>query len=252
MPPYKVNVAAVADRMNILIYGNPGAGKTHFIGTAQDHPDLSPVLVLNIEGGLITLASRNDIDAEDIHSIAELEEIFWKIANKDPEYKKYKTIAIDSVTELQSLCLLELVNSNIKKKGLQKTRTQDDVYLEDYGKSTNMLKRIFRMFRDCPINVIMTALPKTEQAPNGVGTSIVMPSLTSKLGESLMGYVDFVWYAFKEDDKEQGTIHKILTQDHAGYRAKTRGVKFAPALGLVYDNPNFPDLYELFLKSEGV
>ena len=73
--------------MNILIYGEAGAGKTHLAGTAQDVPEMQNVHFFNVDGGLMTLASRGDISATDIRRLDDLEREFFKIANGDDEYK---------------------------------------------------------------------------------------------------------------------------------------------------------------------
>ena len=256
MPPYRVNAKNQAT-MNIIIYGAQGVGKTVLGGSAQDHPDLAPVLFVNIEGGLKSIAARGDIDAEDVGSTAELEELFWKLANKDPEYAKYRTVVIDSVTELQTLNLEEIVAKAVASKtGKNANRTTaDEVWMDDYGKSTVQLKRLLRWFKDLPINVIITALPK-KVYPKGKKDedkepSEILPSLTSKLGDSLMGYVDYVWYMFSEERENDEVIRYILTRDKGVYRAKTRGMNFSEAMGPVVTNPNMKDLYDLFLKSEG-
>ena len=63
--PYKVTPEKVVGRMKILIYGPQGVGKTYLAATAQDHPAMRDVLFLNVEGGLMTIAHRGDIMAED-------------------------------------------------------------------------------------------------------------------------------------------------------------------------------------------
>ena len=114
--PYKVTPEKVVGRMKILVYGPQGAGKTYLAATAQDHPAMRDVLFLSIEGGLMTVAHRGDIMAEDIASTKALEDIFWKIANKDPEYARFKTLVIDSGTELQTMNLEEVVRHAIEKE----------------------------------------------------------------------------------------------------------------------------------------
>lgn len=252
MPPVIATPETEGSHIKVLIYGNPGIGKTVFAATAQDHPALADVLFLNIEGGLISVAGRRDIAYETIQSVQQLEEIFWCLAGNDPQYEPYRTIVIDSATELQSLQLDHLVRDAAKK---DTKRDIDAVQLQDYGKSTKSLRRIFRNFRDLDRHVIWTGLPKTKyknKKDEETGEPAeVRPSVTDKLGTSLMGFVDYVWYYFMDKDDEGNDVRRILTSDFGAYKAKTRGMQFSQALGQVYDNPTMPDLYNLYLESEG-
>ena len=99
---YLITPEIFTDKMNILIYGDPGAGKTYLAGTAQDVPNMADVHVFNVDGGIMTLASRGDIRATDIHSVDDLEQELFKIANKDPKYANPTTETIDNKTELKT------------------------------------------------------------------------------------------------------------------------------------------------------
>ena len=96
---YLITPAMFTSKMNILIYGDPGSGQTHLAGTAQDVPDMADVHVFNIDGGIMTLAPRGDIHATDIHSIDDLEQELFKIANHDSKYATTKTVIIDNISE---------------------------------------------------------------------------------------------------------------------------------------------------------
>lgn len=258
---YLVTPAAVSVGMNILVYGDPGVGKTVFAGSAQDHAKMKNVLFLNVEGGLISVAGRGDIRALDVEGVIaakeptgnSLEEIFWRLASgDDPDFKGIRTVVIDSVTELQTVNLEEIVAKEMKKNP-SKRDDRDFLQQQDYGKSTVQLKRLFRSFRDLPLNVIWTALPKASYPPGAgenASPSIVTPSLTNKLASSLMGYVDFVWYMYTGEDEDGEVTRHLLTQTRGVYQAKTRGVKFADALGVKVDEPDMAELYDLYLKSE--
>lgn len=262
LKPYKVT--PTDPTLNILVFADPGVGKTQFAATAQDHEKTSDVLFANVEGGMITVASRGDITAVDLGKdedgtpngrvVEDLEDVIWAIMEKREGYETIRTVVVDSGSDLQAMDLENIVSAamkNPKQKG--KRSDQDEIWQEDYGKSTARLRRVFRLLRDAPVNVIVTALVKKSYPPGAanakheVAPNEIAPQFTAKLCESVMGYMDFVWYLYI--DKKTGD-RKLLTQAHGPVRAKTRGDKFAKAIGGTVENPSIPNLYDTFIAAE--
>lgn len=252
LAPYRVKIDQPT--LNVLLYGPPGVGKTTVAASVQDHPSMSPVLFASFESGLLSIASRNDIDAVDIVSVIQMDELFWLLRNKTPPYDKYKTIVIDSGSEMQTLALEEARRSEMQKDakaGKKTDSTIDDLELRTYGKAGAQIARLMRWYRDLPINLIVTALPKSTFSQGAdQRTSIpseVAPQFTNKVGVSIMGYMDMVWYLGREEGTEK---RYIVTRNRKPIIAKTRGFNFANALGEIYSNPWLPTIYELLLSSE--
>lgn len=258
---YLITPDIFTDKMNILIYGDPGSGKTHLAGTAQDVPEMADVHVFNIDGGIMTLASRGDIHATDIHTADDLEHELFRIVNKDPKYAKTKTVVIDNITELQTLVLEGITTkefANRRKK--DKNYSIDEVYLEDYGVSGKRLARILRGFRDLPMHVLFLAHKKDKMRKGTNTLEESKPNLTDKLCTAVMGYMDAVWYLYTADEQvgseEQGywteTHRYLLTQPMNNYAAKTRGADFARQLGVVVKDPTFPMIWEAYTKTYAI
>lgn len=256
---YLITPEIFTNKMNILIYGEPGSGKTHLAGTAQDVLTMADVHVFNIDGGIMTLASRGDIHATDIHSVDELEQEFHRIINGDPKYANTKTVVIDNITELQTLTLEGITSAeyaNRKKK--DRNYSVDDVYLEDYGVAGKRLARVLRGFRDLPMHVIYIAHKKDKMRKGTNTLEESKPNMTDKLCTAIMGYMDFVWYLYTADEQmgneEQGywteTHRYLLTQPINNYAAKTRGAEFAQRIGSVIKDPNMVEIMSEYMNEE--
>lgn len=251
-------VAPEAPRIRALLYSEPGAGKTTLAAQAQDHQEMSPVLFANVEGGLLSIAHRKDIHAVDIRNTDELYRLYRQIKNKDGMFADISTLVIDSMTELQTQNLDEIV-STAMESGKAKDRNResyDEIWQEDYGVSTVQLARLIRWFRGLDINLILTAHAKFVYPPSGNSRKAaelqqaepvaVLPMLTQKLCKTVMGIVDYVWYLQYDPETDK---RYMLTRPDGIYQAKTRGPKFQKLLGNIVENPTMPEVYDLLVKS---
>ncbi len=252
-----------------LLVGFPGVGKTSTFATAADCEEMSPVLALDFEGGLLSVSHRKDIWEERIRTIAELEALFWNLANRDKSLELDgvfpKTVIPDSGSALADLCLEEIARAAFQAyrqtpDKLAARADQDDVQLKDYGKSTRRMTRIFRWFRDVPdVNVLMTALPsliypsppsnddKSKRAfEDNVKRGLIKPMeikplFTNKLCTNVLGYQDFAWFLNQsevavEGQTEKKQQRKLITRPWGALRyIKTRGAKVEAILNGVLD-----------------
>ena len=225
---YLITTEMFTGRIKALIYGDPGSGKTWLAGTAQDHPGLRNVHFFNVDGGMYTLAERGDISATDVRSLDHLEAELFRITSGDEKYKGVRTFVIDNITELQTLNLEDIVREELRKKTRrEKDATIDDVYQDDYGKSTKQMARILRGFRYLLQRFYMpTARTNSKQFGRYEESGRSRKALHRRCG-----YMDFVWYLtpWRQLRRRAGRTANITYRfpDPAanGFTCKTRGSK---------------------------
>lgn len=262
-------VSARNRRFKLMGFGEPGTSKTTWMCGAQDHPEMSPVLVIDSDDGLLSVAARGDIEAEECKSVTDFETILGRIAANDPVFSKFKTIIVDSGSDLLDKGLREEAAlgyaraesaEGFRGKKPAKRNSQDELHQKDYGTVTTRMKRLFDVARGLPKHVLISSLVTThypvigqDQYGNdklGPDPDSIHPAFTAKLGSNLRGLMDFVWY-FYRDTKEDGTVEfKRLTQEHGAYKCKTRGANFPAALGKV-SGLSLPEVYDLLIRTEG-
>lgn len=241
----------------IMVYSDPGAGKTHLIGTAQDVPEMADVLVVDIDGGSTTLKSRGDIAGTEARSTKTVEEVIGLFAHRDPSIAHIKTLVLDGGSELQKRDLADIA---LREATVNSKRDQDSNQIQDYKLSKSRLLRLFRAARDIPdINIIITCWalkdfpkkPGTNQADTDAQPTQIQPDLGRAVRDTLMGYLDDVWYLYF--DPASGNRY-LVTADYGSITAKTRDAAVAAKLTStingkvvpILTNPTFTDIYECY------
>lgn len=230
------------DWLNFLIYGEPGAGKTHLLGTADDDERTRPVLVFDVEGGTATIRKRQNVDIKRVRTMKELEQAYndlyhsIKRDENGKEYLYYKTVAIDSLSELTDVDMRYIMK---EAYGRNPDKVDVDVPSQrEWGKARAHMRTIVRVFRDLPANVIFTSQVATLQDE---GQPVkYFPGFAGKLRTELPGFCDVVGYLYPEN--EQGEIQRYLqVQGTRRVVAKDR----TSALGNVMKNATIPEMFSL-------
>jgi hypothetical protein len=252
-------VKATRPRLKMMVYADAGVGKTSLAATAQDHEAMKNVVFADIEKGTLSIAHRGDILRRPIQATSDLEALAWAIARG--ELPDIHTVVVDNITELQTINLQEIVQKAIaggRNMVQNRQRTIDDVWQEDYLRSTLQLGRLIRFLRDLPINLIINAQLKRVYPKVPEGTDLtkiepiaVVPSLSAKLMGAVMSYCDFVWCLEQETDEDDPNYGKrfAITVSKDIYKCKTRGPRFLKAVGEVIENPTLPEIYDTFIRT---
>lgn len=230
---------AIVPYLNLLIYGEPGAGKTYLAATAQDSEDTKPILFIDVEGGTVTIRKRPDVDVIRVRSMQQVQDTHNKLYADTESY--YKTIIIDSLTELQKLDLRTVMEEEFRRNP---EKTDVDVASQrGWGKSGERMRKIIRAYRDLPCNLICTSLLGSEVDEVNGGTNYY-PAFPGKLRGEVPGYFDVVGYLRTEDVREGNqtiVVRKLQVAKTRRVVAKDR----TSALGDVVDNPSIPLMWEM-------
>lgn len=218
--------------LNFLVYGPAGVGKTFLLGTAQDHPETRPMLIIDVEGGVTTLRKRDDVDVIPARSIKDIVKIHKELHDR-PGY--YKTVGMDSLTELQKLDMQDIMREVVNARP---DLNPDVPSQREWGISANHIRKIVRAFRDLQCNTIMTALVAEQRDSSNVLT--YEPSLPGKLRQEVPGFFDVVGY-YASDHEDGEIVRKLQVVGTRRVVAKDR----TDALGDLVKNPTVPMLWDL-------
>lgn len=204
---------------NMLVYGESGSGKTTLAGSADSIPEMRKVLIVDIEGGTLSLKARfPDIDTVRVKSWDDMKRVYDELYKGEHDYR---TIVIDSLTEAQKMSMDEVMKKLIERVG-DDNRDADVPGIREWNINIEQTRKFVRLFRDLPYNTVFTALPKADRNVR-TGHTRTKPYLSGKVADEVAGFLDIVVYLYtKEVDSEQkrmllcGATQDIVAKDRTG------------------------------------
>jgi hypothetical protein len=236
--------------LKMLAYGDFGVGKTTFGASARLVKVMQDVLLCDIESGDESLADLDDIDRIQINGFKVLSRVYeflrmhCKYRDENnvtalrkmearfkgiPEEeiitpKKYRTVIVDSLSEVQKYCMYMLLGIQVGETRLDDIPNTPE--FKEWGQSSEMIRLLVRSFRDLPMNVIFICSEQLIEDERKVIHK--RPNLPGKLGNEVQGFLDCVGYmvVFEKPADEEGAPptmrRRLYVQPGRTFQAKNR------------------------------
>lgn len=178
------------ERFNILIYAEPGAGKTSTLQYLT-----GKTLVLDIDGTSRVLSGMSNIDVAEINPENVSKDMldFYTLAKS--KIKEYDNIVLDNLSHYQKLWLME--------KGRNTKSGQPE--LQHYGIFDTHLIDLISTFNSLEANVVYTAWEGTRQIQleSGQLYNQFLPDIRDKVVNHIMGIVPVVARLVRNPETKQ-------------------------------------------------
>ncbi len=236
----------LAPRLLMLIYGEPGVGKTTLCGSVLDVPDMCPVLWCELDGGIKTLRNKllknsKNITVLSVKGHDDLQMMEKVLMGETP----FKTVVIDSLTELYWL-MMRLHFGATNRSGVYPEGT-------DYRLLSTKMIDLLRNVRDKG-NTSVLATADTSVVENRISGDLYWGiSLPGQLTRQVPKFFDILGYLsvdlqVRSDGNVRRTRRKLQVQPFGNVHAKTR-VSWTK-YGAVIDDPTMPKIYDDYQSTD--
>ena len=159
-----VTLADDAPSINMLVYGDSGAGKTVLAGSDRKVLFLAP----EDSGTLSALRMGSKADKWPIRKWEDLIEVYEYCFDMEASGNKlpYDWLAIDSITEMQYMARQYILQRTAQDK-INKGQDTEVPQIQDWQREYIILEKMVRAFNDLKVNVIYTALSRKETDADG-------------------------------------------------------------------------------------
>lgn len=229
--------------LNIFLFGESGVGKTVFLGSVSEITEMSPALILDIEGGTLSLSDFfPNVDVVRISTWRELVRVYEALESGSTEYK---TVGIDSLSEAQKLSMEYIMTAAVKE---DRDIDRDVPQMRHWGKNLEQTRRLVRGFRDLPMHCIFTSLASIDK--DNRGRTTYRPMLTGKLAGEIPGFVDIVMYMYIKEHGDQ-LKRLLVTRKTDAILAKDRSNKLPPIVELDDGTPGMKAIFDYIYNGKG-
>lgn len=223
---------------NFLIYGDSGTGKTTLAGSADEVPEMRPVLFIDIEGGTESLRhSYPQVETVRVITWKDMQRVYEALYEGD---HGYRTVVLDSLTEIQKFDMYNIMQDVAQKRP---DLDPDVPSMREWGKNLEHIRKMVRGFRDLEMHTIFTALVK-EDKNQRTGIITMKPSLSGKMADEVAAFLDVVGYYYVKqigDGSEAEFKRLLLTQKTDAQVAKDRSGK----LPMVVESPTMKQIHQI-------
>lgn len=167
--------------ISILIYADPGVGKTTLAGTLPP----GETFIVNTEAGVGPLIGTGHVVFKmDSENVKDIQNLYAYLRTED---HPFKYVVLDNISELEQLFILSLTRG----------RTKDLPEIREYGDAAFKMRENLHLFRDLTergITVIFNAweMPLKIRENDGVLVTKLFPKLGVKIAPEVCGKVNIV------------------------------------------------------------
>jgi hypothetical protein len=142
------DVADIVKPRSYVFYGRSGSGKTTLSSTFP-----KPLLLLDVrDEGTDSIADVEDVKVLEINEWEDIERAYWWI-KRHP--KAFKTVVMDTVTQLQQAAVLHVLKG--KKKDTSRAGDWGTMSKREWGDVAQLMKTWVVNFRDLPVEMVFLA-----------------------------------------------------------------------------------------------
>jgi phage nucleotide-binding protein len=164
-----------------VFYGRSGTGKTTI---ASSFP--GPILHLDIKDqGTESISDVPNIDVQDCQIWDDFEIAYWWL-KKNPG--KYKTLVIDTISQLQQLAIVKVLEDN--EKDPDKAGDWGVMTKREWGQVASLMKMWTTNIRDLPMEVVFLAQDRLTEAEMDDPEIQLNPEIGPRLSPSIAAHLN--------------------------------------------------------------
>jgi len=219
--PFK-ELKDIKHNVSMVVYGRSGSGKTTFAATMP-----KPLLYIDVKDkGTDSIADVKGIKVMQIESFSDFEDTYWYLKNNP---KAFKSVVIDTATQLQTMVVREVSSSAKKRAGDWGSMTK-----QQWGDVAALMKEWLSNYRDLTnlgMDVLFIAQDRTfnlsdeEEANDQMLAPEVGPALSPSVVKTLNADVSVIGNMFIRERKIEKEDKKT------GRKVKERRMEYCLGIG---------------------